>query len=392
MTYLDQAQADLDEAIAHRRHLHQNPELGFDLPNTVSYVKNALKSYGLDPKDIGNNGVTALLGDPSLGKTILLRADMDALPIKESSGLPFSATGDNSHTCGHDIHTTIMLMVAKLLKQNEKNLKGCVKFIFQPAEELLIGGKAMVDAGILQNPKVDTALALHVAPNAPFTGIALKSGVAMASANNFTIKIKGVSAHGAMPFTGVDSVYIGSQIVVGVPEIIARELPFDQSAAITMGGFRSNGAMNIIAGETIIEGTVRTFSNDSREYIKKRLPELVASIAQSYRGTAELEFTCDCPVLINDETLSAQMRGYMDELLAGVCPVVDGMAVHASEDFAYYANEVPSVYFHLCNPSPDEDGAVYPVHHPKVRFDEKMIPIAIGTVATLTERWLADNR
>lgn len=392
MNYLSLAQTHFEEAVAHRRHLHQNPELGFDLPNTVAYVKNALTSYGLDPKDIGNNGVTALLGDPARGKTILLRADMDALPIKECSGLPFSATGNNSHTCGHDIHTTILLMVAKFLKQNEDNLKGCVKLIFQPAEELLIGGKAMVDAGILQNPKVDTAMALHVAPNAPLTGIALKAGVALASANNFTIKVKGVSAHGAMPYNGVDSVYIGSQIVVGVPEIIARELPFDQSAVVTMGGFRSNGTMNIIADETIIEGTVRTFSNDSREYIKKRLPELVASIAQSYRGTAELEFTCDCPVLINDEALSAQMRGYMDELLADVCPVVDGTAIHASEDFAHYANEVPSVYFHLCNPSPDEDGAVYPVHHPKVRFDEKMIPIAVGTVATLAERWLADNQ
>lgn len=392
MHYLQQAQADFDEAVAHYRHLHQNPELGFDLPKTVAYVKSTLQSYGLDPQDIGNHGVTALIGDSTKGKTILLRADMDALPIKECSGLPFSATGDYSHTCGHDMHTTILLMTAKLLKQNEINLNGCVKLIFQPAEELLIGGRAMVDAGILQNPKVDAALALHVAPNAPFTGIALKSGIAMASANNFTIKIKGVSAHGAMPYHGVDTVYIGSQIVVGVPEIIARELPFDQSCVITMGGFRSNGAMNIIADETIIEGTVRTFHNDSREYVKKRLPELVASIAQSYRGTAELTFTCDCPVLTNDETLSTQMRGYMDELLAGVCPVVDGMAQHASEDFAYYANEVPSVYFHLCNPKPDENDEVYAVHHPKVRFDEKMMPIGVATMATLTEKWLADQR
>ncbi|MDO4427883.1 MAG: M20 family metallopeptidase [Moraxella sp.] len=391
MNYLHHAETDFTEAVAHYRHLHQIPELGFDLPNTTAYIKNALQSYGLTPKDIGNNGVTALIGDPTKGKTLLLRADMDALPIKECSGLPFSATGDNSHTCGHDMHTTILLMTAKLLKQNEANLNGCVKLIFQPAEELLIGGRAMVDAGILQNPKVDAALALHVAPNAPLTGIALKSGIAMASANNFTIKIKGISTHGAMPYHGVDTVYIGSQIVISTPAIIARELPFDQSCVITMGGFRSNGAMNIIADETIIEGTVRTFSNDGREYIKKRLPELATSIAQSYRGTAELEFRCDCPVLINDETLSAQMRGYMDELLSGVCPVVDGMAQHASEDFSYYANEVPSVYFHLCNPSPDENGAVYPVHHPKVRFDEKMMPIGVATMATLAERWLADN-
>lgn len=391
MNYLELAKADLDEALTHYRHLHQIPELGFELPNTVAYVKAQLKKYDITPSDIGNHGITALVGDPSKGKTLLLRADMDALPIKERSNLPFSATGDNSHTCGHDMHTAIVLMAAKLLKQHESKLKGCVKLIFQPAEELLNGGKAMVDAGILQNPTVDAALALHVAPNAPFSGIALKSGVVMASANNFTIKIKGVSAHGAMPYNGVDTVYIGSQIVLSAPEIIARELPFDQSAAITMGGFRSNGAVNVIADETTIEGTVRTFSNKSREYIKKRLPELVSNITQSYRGSAELTFTCDCPVLINNETLSAQMRNYMERLLEGICPVVEGAVQHASEDFAYYANQVPSVYFNLCNPSPDENGDVYPVHHSKVRFDEKMMPIGIATLVTLSQKWLADN-
>lgn len=386
MNYLELANADLDETLVHYRHLHQIPELGFELTNTVAYVKAQLEKYGITPSDIGNHGITALIGDPAKGKTLLLRADMDALPIKECSNLPFSATGDNSHTCGHDMHTTILLMAEKLLKQRELELKGCVKLIFQPAEELLIGGKAMVDAGILQNPTVDAALALHVAPNVPFSGIALKSGVTMASANNFTIKIKGVSAHGAMPYNGVDTVYIGSQIVLSTPEIIARELPFDQSAAITMGGFRSNGAVNVIADETIIEGTVRTFSNKSREYIKQRLPELVANIAQNYRGSAELTFTCDCPVLINDEKLTEKMRGYMESLLEGVCPVVDGVAQHASEDFAYYANQVPSVYFNLCNPSPDENGDVYPVHHSKVRFDEKMMPIGIATLATLSQK------
>lgn len=391
MNYLEKAQFYYDEMVANYRHLHQNPELGFDLPNTVAYVKKQLQSYGIEPKDIGNHGITATLGKTG-GKTILLRADMDALPIKECSGLPFSATGDNSHTCGHDMHTSILLAVAKMLKENEANLQGCVKLLFQPAEELLIGGKNMLEAGILENPKVDVAMALHVLPNAPFEGIALKSGVAMASANNFRIEIEGVSAHGAMPYNGVDSVYIGSQIVVGVPEIIARELPFDQSAAITMGGFRSNGAVNVIADKVILEGTVRTFSNDTREYIKKRLPELVAHIAQSYRGKATLEFLCDCPVLINDETLSAQVKQSLQNLLADVYPVRDISALHASEDFAYLANEVPAVYFYLCNPSPDANGKVYPVHHPKVVFGEKMMPIGASSLAHFATEWLAQNQ
>lgn len=389
MNYLEMAQSYFGEMQQNYRHLHQNPELGFDLPKTVAYVKQQLQSYGITPHDIGNHGITATIGKFG-GKTVLLRADMDALPIKECSGLDFAATGDNSHTCGHDMHTTILLATAKMLKENEADLKGCVKLLFQPAEELLIGGQNMLEAGILTNPKVDAAMALHVAPNAPFEGLALKSGVVMASANNFQVKINGVGAHGAMPFHGVDAVYIGAQIVTAVPEIIARELPFDQSAVITMGGFRSNGAVNIIADEVIIEGTVRTFTDASREHIKRRLPELVAQIAQTYRGSATLTFLCDCPVLVNDAALSAFAKNQLHELVGHLYPVVDGVAQHTSEDFAYLASQVPAVYFNLCNPQPDAE-TVYPVHHPKVVFGQGMMPIGAAAMAHLASRYLAEN-
>ncbi len=389
MNYMQRAYEMKEKIIADRRHLHQNPELGFELPKTVAYVKGQLREMGLEPEDIGDHGVTATFGNPG-GKTILLRADMDALPIKEKSGLEFAAEGPNSHACGHDVHTSILLGAAKLLKEDEDKLAGQVKLIFQPAEELLIGGGVMVDAGVLENPKVDAAMGLHVWPHAEESGLAVREGVFMASANNFRIKVTGVGAHGAMPYTGVDPVYIGSQIVTGVPEIIARELPFDQSAAITMGKFIGDGAVNVIPDEVLIEGTVRAFSNKTREYIKERLPELVQEIAEAYRGTAELEFLSDCPVLINDEAMTAKTRGYLEEAVDREFPIFEADQQHGSEDFAYYANEVPSTFFLLHVPHPEAE-ELHPVHHPEVLFDEEMIPVGVGAMAHSAARWLEEN-
>lgn len=296
MTYLDQAQAIFDEMVANRRHLHRYPELGFDLPKTVAFVKEKLTAYGLVPQDIGNNGVTALIGKPG-GKTVLLRADMDALPIKEASGLDFTSTNDYSHTCGHDMHTAILLAVAKLLKANETQLQGQVKFIFQPAEELLIGGKTMVEAGILDHPKVDAAFTLHVAPNVPMKGLAYAVGPAMASALNFRLTIQGKGSHGAMPHLGIDPVFIGAQVVTGLSAIPARELGLDQSAAITIGRFEGLGAMNIIPDQVVLEGTARTLSADSRAYLRERLPQLSQAIVEAHRGQLNFEFLADlsCP-------------------------------------------------------------------------------------------------
>lgn len=391
MSYIERARAMMDKIRENRRYLHQHPELGYELPETSAYVVEQLKEMGIEPSIIHDYGVTATIGKEG-GKTILLRADMDALPIKEQSGLDFAATGENSHACGHDIHPTILLAAARLLKEDEDKLEGQVKFIFQPAEELLTGGGTMVEEGILENPKVDAAMGLHVWPHAKNSGVSVRKGVFMASANNFRIHIKGVGAHGAMPYNGIDPAYIAAQIVVGAPEIIARELPFDRSATITMGKIRADGAINVIPESAIIEGTVRAFSNETREYIKKRLPELVANIAETYRGSAELEFLSDCPVLINDEAFAEETSKYFEEALNGEFEVEEADAQHGSEDFAYYANEVPSNFFLLHTPLPNEDGEVFPVHHPRVRFDEDMMPIGAGLMAHATVRWLEENK
>jgi len=389
MNYIDEAKAIKDELVGYRRHLHENPEIGFDIPNTAAFVTEKLNEFGLEPKGIGENGVTAVIGKEG-GKTIMLRADMDALPIVEQTGLGFASKNDFMHACGHDIHTTMLLGAAKLLKQNEDQLEGQVKFIFQPAEELLIGGKAMVDAGILENPKVDAAMGMHVWPTGK-KGISVRKGTFMASANNFKITITGKGAHGAMPSNGVDPVYIGAQIITSVPEITARELELNKNATITMGKFIGDGAVNVIPNEAAIEGTIRTFDNDSRKHVQKRFVEIVKGVAEMYRGEAEVEFLCDVPVLVNDEDFSEKAIGYLEEAAEDQFDIFDAPQAAGSEDFAYYADEVPSMFYLVNMPNPDSD-VHYNVHHPEVIFDEDMMPIGSGSIAHAATRWLEENK
>lgn len=394
MNYIQEAKNNIDEMIVNRRHLHENPEVGFDLPETSKYVKEKLQEYGIEPQDIGENGVTAVIGKPG-GKTVLLRADMDALPIKEDSGEEFASTNGNMHACGHDIHTTMLLQAAKLLKQNEENLEGQVKFIFQPAEEFLYGAKTIVDAGILENPKVDVAMGMHVWPNAEKPGIAFlptaDKQAAMAAAINFRVKIQGKGTHGAMPFKGIDPVYIGSKLVTGLPEILAREVPFDRSASITVGKFIGDGAMNVIPDTAELEGTIRTFSNETHDYILERFQDMVKQIAETYRGTAEVEIIADVPAMSNDLELQTQGREYIEELAQGNFEVRDMQAQNGSEDFAHYANAVPGMFYILEMPDPRTD-THYNVHHPKVTFDEEMMPYGSGTIAHAATRYLEENK
>lgn len=387
MNYLEQARVLYDEMVANRRQLHRNPELGFELSKTVAFVKQKLVEYGLKPKNIGQNGVTTLIGKPG-GKTVLLRADMDGLPIKEESGLDFASENNNSHTCGHDMHTAILLSVAKLLKANEDRLNGQVKFIFQPAEELLIGGKAMLEAGILENPKVDVGFGLHVAPNAPMQAIGYAVGPAMSSALNFRITIKGKGSHGAMPHLGIDPVYIGSKVVTGLSSISARELALDQSAAVTIGRFEGLGAMNVIPDQVILEGTARTLSESSRTYLKERIPQLAKAIVETYRGEFDFEFLADCPVLINDIELTCKSVSYLKKSLGNSLPIIEIPAQLASEDFAYYANAIPTFFFNLANPYDFTATERYPVHHPKVVFGEDMMPFGVAALMILVINYL----
>lgn len=387
MDYIKEANAMLDELIDYRRTIHRQPEIGFELPKTVAFVREKLEEFGYEPEIIEDSGVLATVG--SGDKVVLLRADMDALPIKEESGEEFSSENNNMHACGHDLHATMLLGAAKLLKKNEAQLKGTVKLLFQPAEELLIGGKVMVDAGVLENPKVDVAIGAHVLPDNE-RGIYTRKGVLMASGNNFRITITGKGAHGAQPQNSIDPVNIGAHIVISAQEILARELPYDNPIVLTMGRFIADGSVNIIPNTATIEGTLRTFSNESQAFAKKRLEEIVKTTAETFRGEAEIEFLSDVPVLETNPELTESFRDYMEEISSGHFELREAPIASGSEDFAFVTQEVPSVHFWLGVPHPDLDQP-YNLHHPKVRFDENQMPYGVAAYCHFATRWLEDQ-
>lgn len=389
MNYLEEAKEILDELIEYRQTLHRQPEIGFDLPQTVAFVTSKLEEWGYQPQQVDPSGVVATVG-PEGGKVVMLRADMDALPIKEDSGEPFSSENNNMHACGHDYHTTLLLGAAKLLKKHEDQLKGCVKLLFQPAEELLIGGEVMVEKGVLENPKVDVACGVHVAPTSP-AGIYTRKGPMMASANNFRIQITGVGSHGAMPHQGVDPVNIGSHIIVSAQEILARELPISSPIVLTMGRFMAAGAINVVPNSAVIEGTLRTFNAEAQDYAKKRLVEIVESTAKTFRGEASLEYLCDVPVLETEPEVVEAFQEYIADLFEGEdIHLMETPMMSGSEDFAHITSRVPSVVFYLGTAYPGAD-THYNVHHPKVRFDENQIPVGVAAFCEFASRWLEDH-
>ncbi len=385
------AHAIKDEIIGYRRTIHGFAEVGFDMPKTTAFVREKLTEFGYtDIKEVGG-GLVTTVGNG--GKVFLLRADMDALPMKEDSGLDFAATNGNCHACGHDMHASILLGAAKLLKEHENEIPGTIKLMFQPAEELLTGAQKMVEAGVLENPKVEAAAMCHVNSTNPL-GAGLRSGRKAASSNNFRITITGKGAHGAMPERGVDPVYIGAQIVIGLQEMITREVPFTQSAVLTTGHFEGGSTYNIIPSSAIIEGTMRTFDLDTQEHLKKRLVEIAQGIAATYRGSAEVEYACDCPAFRHEESYAADIQRYIQELRERNNVDFDIRHVPettGSEDFAFVAREVPGYSITLGAALTDAE-QLYPLHNPKVRFNEDALPLGAAFLMECATRWLEEHQ
>ena len=255
MDFWKRAQELKDEIIQNRRRIHQNAEVGLNLPNTKAFVTEKLREYGLKPTECGH-GVTATLGKP--GKTLLLRADMDALPMPEESGEPFACpTGETAHACGHDMHTAMLLTAAKMLKENEDALCGTVKLMFQPAEETFEGARDMLENGLLENPPVDTALAYHVAAGKSPVGFVMynDSGVMMASVDGFEITIHGRGSHGANPNLAIDPINVGVHIHLALQELIARESDPTKTCDLTIGQFMAGTSANIIPNTAVLSGT-----------------------------------------------------------------------------------------------------------------------------------------
>ena len=391
MNYYERALELKDETIANRRHIHKNAETGLDLPKTKAYVMEKLTEYGLEPKDCGY-GVTATLGKG--GKVLLLRADMDALPMPEESGEEFACpTGKEAHTCGHDFHAAMLLTAAKMLKETEDTLEGTIKFMFQPAEETFEGSKNMIENGILENPPVDAALAYHVSPGKMPIGLFMYNDkdTMMYSVDGFKITIHGKGSHGAYPHVGVDPINIGVHIHLALQELIARESDPTHSCVLTIGQFAGGTAANIIPETAVLQGTIRTNKPEARELLVRRMKEVAEKTAAVYNGTVDIEMISEVPPLICNPKLTDEVVGYMQELgIPGLTPY-PGISASASEDFAVIAEKVPSTFMYLSAGYLDERGQ-YPAHHPKAQFNEDVCPIGAACLAHCASQWLKNNK
>lgn len=388
---LQEAMSMKEETIAIRRRIHENAELGFDLPKTSKLVTDTLYAIGCEPKPLGG-GITCTIGSGS--PVLLLRADMDALPQMEDTNLPFACKSDACHSCGHDAHTAMLLTAAKLLKAHESQLSGTVKLMFQAGEETLLGSQKMIDAGILENPKVDAAMGLHMnfGPCGDFDlhagTLVYASHQMMPSADEFKITVKGRSAHGSCAFQGISAVSVASAIVAGLQQLPALELPSDEQAILSVGSLHSGNASNVIPDEAVIMGNFRAYNPQYRIFLKTRVSEIAAGIAAAWRAKAVTTYIAGVAPNINDSALAAEMAGYAAEVMkkVEVIPPVKG-----SEDFANLCSHVPTFFANVCAGSP-EDGYTYSMHNPKAILDEDALPYGAAVHVNCAINWLANHK
>ena len=398
---LSEAEALQPQLQKWRRTIHRNPEIGFDLPKTKALVKQALTEMGYEPQDCGKAGVIALAGGKRPGKTILLRGDMDALPIFEESGEVFaSEVPGKMHGCGHDMHTAMMLGAARLLKAHEEELEGTVKLEFQPAEEIFQGSPDMIAGGLLENPHVDAAVMFHVLGGMPLPlGEVLVpgGGITMASCEQYHITVHGKGGHGSMPENCIDPITAAAHIHIALQEINARELSQNDFGVLTTGRFAAGAASNVIPDTAEMWGTIRTTDpeNKTGALIKQRMTEIAQGVAAAFRCTAEVAFSDFCPCMVVDEALAKDAFGYLSDLLGqgvmDMTPLTGGKPGGGSEDFAFVSHEVPTVSLFLACGGPAQ-GCYYSQHHPKVRFDDSILYKGSAAYSYVALRWLAGHK
>ena len=379
------AQKFAPEFVAVRRHLHQNPELSFQEYNTSRYIKERLQAIGItDIVAVAGTGLLATIQGERKGETIVLRADMDALPIHEKNKASYASRNDGiMHACGHDAHSASLLLCAKILWELKKDVKGSIKLLFQPGEEVVPGGASLVmrekvyqDLGRLPH------IGQHVQPNLPIGKVGFCSGKFMASMDELFLTVKGQGGHGAMPERLVDPVLIASHIIVAAQQLVSRMASPQTPSVLSFGKVIADGAINVVPYEVHIEGTFRTFDTVWRKEALQKLEKLVKSIAEGMGGDCELKINHGYPYLTNDTDLTRDMKSAASEYL-GSKNVVDIEPWMAAEDFAYYSQKNPSC-FYLLGVGNAQKGIQSGLHTPTFDIDEDALEIGGGLMA-----WLA---
>lgn len=367
-----------DELVSLRRDFHKHPELGFNEKRTAGIVENYLKDCGLEVKSgVAKTGVVGLLKGKEGGQTVLLRADMDALPIEELNNVPYKSVNKGiMHACGHDGHTAMLLVAAKVLSRHRDEIKGNVKFVFQPSEEKDPGGAIkMIEEGVMENPHVDKAFGLHLGNMIPAGIIGIKEGVMTAEADRFKIEIKGKGGHGAYPHTSVDPVVIASQIVMSLQTIVSREINPINPIVITVGRIHSGDVFNVIPESAELLGTVRTLDKNLAKTIPERIERIAKNTAATFRGEAKTEYAFGYPPLINSKEETQYVISVAQNVV-GEKRVIKTPVSMGGEDMAYFLEKAKGAFFWLGSMN-KEKGLDKPHHSAYFDFDEDVMPIGV---------------
>lgn len=384
--------AQADEFIAVRRDIHRHPEMGYKEYRTSDLVAEQLEKFGYTvSRGLGGTGVVGQLRRGSGGKTLGLRADMDALPIEETTGLPYaSCKAGIMHACGHDGHTAMLLAAARHLAEKGR-FSGTLNLIFQPAEEGLGGARKMMDDGLFKQFPCDAVFAMHNMPGHPQGHLVLREGPMMASSDYVTITLDGQGGHGAMPHQAADPVVAGSAIVLGLQSIVARNVDPQETAVITVGAFQAGVANNVIPQSARLSLSVRALNPQVRELLQKRITELAHAQAQSYGVRAQVDYQRGYPVLVNHRRETDFARDVAEELLGAERVTRQGKALTGSEDFAFFLEEVPGCYLLIGNGTGEGGGhGACMVHNPGYDFNDDNVAVGSAYWSLLVERFLKD--
>lgn len=383
------AKAFFSETVDIRRHLHSNPELSFEEFETSAFVKRMLDELGISYESMANTGVVGLIkGELASDKVIALRADMDALPITEIEGRTYGSRRPGiMHACGHDVHTSSLLGVAKILQTMRPYFGGTVKLIFQPGEEKLPGGASiMIDEGVLQNPSPASIIGQHVMPFIEVGKVGFKSGQYMASTDELYMTVKGKGGHGAHPHLNIDPIAITAQIITALQQVVSRYADPRIPTVVSWGKIVGSGATNIIPNEVYLEGTFRTYDEKWRAEAHQRMIGIATGIAEAMGAICDFEVRKGYPFLTNDPALTDKSRTFAEEYL-GKENVVDLELWPAGEDFAYYSQEIPACFYRLGTGNMAK-GINSAVHTSTFDIDEDALELSIGLMAYITIRQL----
>jgi amidohydrolase len=386
--FRSQAQALRDEMVARRRDFHQHPEIAFEEVRTAGIVAQELSKLGLEVQTgVGKTGVVGLLEGDKEGPTVLVRADMDALPMEEANEVVYrSQTPQRMHACGHDGHTTIVLAVAKMLSAQRENLKGRVKFVFQPAEEIGQGALAMMRDGVLSDPVPEVSLGLHLWNEMPLGEVSLTTGGMMAGASMFTVEIQGRGGHAAIPHQTADPVAAMAHIITALQSIVSRNVPPMETAVVSVTRIRAGDAYNVIPDQVTFNGTIRTFTQEVHDLVNKRFESIIKGIAETMGCTATITNDAMSLPIINDPGVIERLRSGFEQV-APNWTYRDDARTMAAEDMAYFLEKVPGVFFFVGSAN-KERGLDYPHHHPRFDIDEEALVIGASLLASAVSEYV----